>query len=240
MLGLLAFSLSVVVLETFLLVALIVWFTFQALLANHVRAGESIRPLWLTLAQVSLLLSTLSLLGLVYEVVRVSGDSGLPSVKEGEWLLVSGTGGGLPRLGDGVAVRCVEPGSTTLARVVGLPGDRLHGHGKAVCRNGQCYPSAPMVLEDGKGGETVAAATFVGGRSHVLLSSTEGVGALPRDALPMTIPDAYLALLPDNRASASFASCSGGEMVLPVDRVVGSPQAILYSSDWARIGLSLE
>jgi signal peptidase I len=238
--GLLGLLWAITVLDLFPPVALIVWCAFQALLATHVWSGDSAGKRWLAPVQVVLLLTTALPLVLMYEVVRIPGDSGLPSVNGGEWLLVATTADELPRLGDSVAVHCADGGDTSLARVVGLPGDRLYRQGKALCRNDRCYPTAPMVLEDGEGGETHSATEVVGGRSHLLLPATSAAGIIWSEVLPAETPDDHLALLPDNRASASFVLCNGGEILLPLDRVLGKPQSILYSADWARIGLLLE
>jgi hypothetical protein len=96
-----------------------------------------------------------------------------------------------------------------------------------------------MVLEDAEGSEARSAAEVVGGRSHVLLPATD-TGIVWNEVLPAEVPDGRLALLPDNRASVDFVLCNDGEILLPMDRVLGRPQAIFYSENWARIGLLIK
>jgi len=210
------------------------------MLATHVAADEVTGPGWLRGAQVVPMVGVVVLLFLAHEVVRLPGDSGLPTVHDGEWLLLDEGSGDLPRLGDFVAVRCtVDEGLTALGRVVGLPGDSLHRQGLVLCRNDYCFPTAPMVLEDEEGDQLQSASEVVGGRSHILLPASTTAGIDWSEALPVQVPDGRVALLPDNRASTSFADCTKGSIVLPLEQLLGRVDSIIYSSDWSRVGLLL-
>ena len=227
--------------DLFLPVAMVLWVCFQSLLATHVASCEIAGPGWLRYLQVVPLLGAAVLIASGIGVAQVPGDSGLPNVRLGEWLLLEAATDELPRLGDAVAVRCTnDVGGVALARVVGLPGDRLHLEGRNLCRNGRCFPTAPMVLEDEGGGVLQSAIEVVGGRSHILLSGQSTDAGEWSTSLPALVADGHLALLPDNRVSISFGSCTGGEIILSTERIAGRPAAILYSSGWSRVGLRLK
>lgn len=217
---------------------LLLWGCYQTLLATHVSRGDTVSYGWVQLLQAVALLVVVPLLFMGLSFVQLSGDSGLPTVKSGEWLLLEASEEGR-RLGDLVVMECALGEGIVLGRVVGLPGDRIFRQGVALCRNDRCYPTAAMVLETGGGGQVPAAMEVVGGRGHVVLPGVGDAGIEWGTALPVEVPEGNIAFLPDNRASVDFAHCTLGNIVIPASRVVGRPAAVIGAADWSRVGLSL-
>ncbi len=239
LLGLIAVVVAVKVGNLFPPTALVLWVCYQSILATHVARGAVVGPGWVRYCQVFMLLGVVYLLLAGRDIVQLPGDSGLPLVRPSEWLLLEAAEE-TPRLGDLLVIRCEWGSHITLGRVVGLPGDHLFREGLSICRNDGCYPTAAMVLEGDSGEQVPAATEVVGGRGYVLLPASGDVGIEWKKALPVEVPAGSLALLPDNRASASFAECTLSNIVLPVSSVEGRPVAIVGAGDWSRFGLLLQ
>jgi hypothetical protein len=223
----------------FLPAVLLAWLCYQGLLATHVVASS---PPFGGLTRLLLAMTIpVAVVVLVTQVrlVEIAGDCGLPEVDDGDWLWVESLPpDALPGLGQSIVVTCPDD-LFTVARVVGLPGDRLFLDGPRVCRNHECLPVAPLLEEDWAGELTLLQTEVVGSQAHLLLPAQGGATDSWRTALPVEVPTQRVAVLPDNRGSYRFGQCTGGVIVLPRERVAGLAGTVVWARNWSRLGLTI-
>ncbi len=224
----------------FLPSVVLAWLCYQAILATHVASVAPPNRTWARRLLALSIPATVAVLVTQVTLVRITDDSGLPEVYEGEWVLVNSLPQeSLPGLGQSVVVACPDEGFS-VARVVGLPGDRIFLMGARVCRNDQCFPVAPLLEEDQAGGVSELEMEVVGSRDHLVLPAQGGATDSWRSSLPVEVSRERVAVLPDHRGSQGFGQCTGGVIVLPLERVVGLTGTIAIGRSWSRFGLTVQ
>jgi hypothetical protein len=226
----------------FLPAALLLWGLYQALLATQ--AGRTIQPAraprrWLPLFLLPALLAATALTALL-GTVTLDSDLGLPGVRPEERVLYRELADDLASgLGSPILIRCVD-GGAALVRVVGLPGDVLSMRDRRLCRGELCYPAGSLAMERSDGGLDRLSVEVIGPH-HRLVLPLEGAaeaGLWPAK-LPLVVADGELAVLPDNRGSEAFLSCTDGAVAVPGERLLGRPLHILVADEWDRLGLAI-
>jgi signal peptidase I len=121
---------------------------------------------------VFVLAGVITLLGIVFSVTRVDGDSMVPTLEHGDRILVT-RGYDLPRIGDIVSIDVQgEDGSTgVLKRVVALPGDTVEILGDSALVNGEPSEATDVAI----------------------------IGPDRRHIGPLDVPDGMVYVLGDNR-----------------------------------------
>lgn len=162
----------------------------------------------------------------------------------------------LPQRGDIAVFRHPVDGTEYIKRVIGLPGDTVALRTGRVLLNG--VPASHMRLADfvlpvspntncawGAVEETAAdgrrqcryarfAETLPGGRSYPILE----FGTTPQDDFgPITVPAGHVFMLGDNRDNSQDSrfppDAGGGVGLVPLSRLVGRAEIVLFSTDGA-------
>lgn len=160
----------------------------------------------------------------------------------------------LPDRGDIAIFRHPIDGTEYIKRVIGLPGDTVAMRGGQVVLNGApiakrrfadfVLPVSPNTRcawgaaeernRDGTAQCRYArfSETLPGGRSYLTLD----FGATPQDSFgPVTVPSGHVFLLGDNRDNSQdsrFAAAVGGGIgLVPVSRLAGRAEIVLFSTD---------
>jgi len=184
------------------------------------------------------LVCTLGLLASGVMVVRVDGDSGMPGVLPGEWVVGRRN---LPEpLSPGVlvVVKCNDGAGHRVGRLLALPGERLRQHNGTIWR--QSSPLPQQTIGYWQFGETehLAASEVTEDDFYVVLLNQDGNrGAL--DSGEVELGDSKAGVVPDNRGSDDFVSCAGS-MAVAASEIEGRPGHILFSRRISRLGAPLK
>lgn len=194
------------------------------------------------------------LLGLFWRPMWLTSGDMKPGLLIGDRLLVRYGGAEDLSRGDLVLLRHPVSGVETVARVIGFAGERIEVQSGKVLLDGEALPQKPAgsfteaygpqgprhILPRCRIEVGLSAAcsadraieTLPNGRRYAVLDHETRPG--PPDTLPLqTVPEGHIYLLGDNRDAAidsRFAPAAGGLGMVPLDRIVGTVDLIVFSS----------
>ncbi len=228
----------------FVLSAAAVWFVWALLLGaasvSAIEAQQHRKPLWLLLGALAILPTPIlaSVAAHALNAEEVSTVDLLPALLPGETVSLKSKPA-TPTRGILVSITCPEdPQTHRLARVMGLPGERLAPRGPRICGATGCLPVVPFGTIEQAGENIPVATEWYDGKWHLVYGDTAPASQRTLLAEAPLIQEDEVLVLPDNRTDPSFLQCTPNHRV-PWSNVRGEVSHILWSSDWTRIGAGI-
>lgn len=170
-------------------------------------------------------------------IVQVDSDAGMPGVLPGEWVVGKRTLPDPVRPGELVAVKCNDGTTHQVGRLLALPEERMRRRNGTVWLQSRRLPQVPVGYWRYEETDHLAAAEVLGDHYYVVLVDPPATPG--PSARELRLSEMELGVVPDNRQSQGFLSCTGSSAV-ETQNIAAIPKHVLFSPQLSRLGLRLK